>query len=106
MSQNVSPAEEQQLLQTIEMFEIITKTQPLDYESLEILRQAYMKLGRNEDELRTLRRLVQARQALVDVQMKKAVQAVIAQCQAALDRFPDDPELKAISEKLLVLSAQ
>lgn len=41
--------ESQQLLRTVEMFEAITRSQPDDYQSLEILREAYEKLGRKDD---------------------------------------------------------
>ena len=34
----LTPNEEAQLLQTIEMFEVITQSQPMDYQSLEILK--------------------------------------------------------------------
>src|SRR5262249_48726099 len=42
------------------MFEVITQTQPDDYQSLEILKEAYRKVGRNADSLRTSRRLAEA----------------------------------------------
>src|SRR5437660_10667335 len=38
------------------MFEAITQTQPADYQSLEILKEAYQKIGRHEDSLRTSRK--------------------------------------------------
>jgi hypothetical protein len=41
----LNPSEEAQLRQTIEMFEVITQSQPQDYQSLEILKEAYLKLG-------------------------------------------------------------
>ena len=43
---SLSTSEEAQLAQTIEMFEVITQSQPQDYQSLEILKEAYFKLGR------------------------------------------------------------
>ena len=49
-----------QILQTIEMFEVITRTQPDDYQSLEILKEAYTKLGRMDDSFRTSRKLAEA----------------------------------------------
>jgi hypothetical protein len=59
--EHASPAEEHsQILQTIEMFEAITQTQPEDYQSLEILREAYIKIGRHDDALRTSRKLAEA----------------------------------------------
>ena len=41
MATTFTQAEEAQLTQTIEMFEVITQTQPHDYQSLEILKEAY-----------------------------------------------------------------
>ena len=54
-----SPEEQAQILQTIEMFEVITRTQPDDYQSLEILKEAYTKLSRTDDTLRTSRKLAE-----------------------------------------------
>src|SRR5436853_7094970 len=56
----LSAEEHSQILQTIEMFEAITQTQPEDYQSLEILREAYTKVGRHDDALRTSRQLAEA----------------------------------------------
>jgi len=42
------------------MFEAITQTQPDDYQSLEILKEAYAKVGRQDDALRTSRKLAEA----------------------------------------------
>jgi hypothetical protein len=42
------------------MFEVITQTQHDDYQSLEILKVAYHKLGKAEEALRTSRRLAEA----------------------------------------------
>src|ERR1700732_1793607 len=42
------------------MFEAITQTQPDDYQSLEILKEAYRKVGREADCVRTSRRLAEA----------------------------------------------
>src|SRR5438477_163765 len=39
------------------MFEVITRTQPDDYQSLEILKEAYTKLGRMDDTFHTSRKL-------------------------------------------------
>lgn len=56
----LSEQEHNQIVQTIEMFEAITQTQPDDYQSLEILKEAYQKVGRHEDALRASRRLAEA----------------------------------------------
>ena len=52
--------EHNQIVQTIEMFEAITQTQPDDCGSLEILKEAYGKIGKNDDSLRVSRRLAEA----------------------------------------------
>ena len=56
----MTQGEEAQLTQTIEMFEVITQTQPHDYQSLEILKEAYSKLGREKDVITTAKRRTQA----------------------------------------------
>ena len=49
----INPGEEAQLRQTIEMFEVITQSQPQDYQSLEILKEAYLKLGLESEVIQT-----------------------------------------------------
>ena len=56
----LNPAEESQLMQTIEFFEVITQTQPDDTNSLEILKEAYSKLGREQEVVNTSKRIAQA----------------------------------------------
>ena len=56
MVSTLSQGEEAQLLQTIEMFEVITQSQPHDYQSLEILKEAYTKLNREKDLIGTSKR--------------------------------------------------
>src|SRR5436853_554560 len=56
----LSPSEAAQLGQTIEMFEVITQSQPQDYQSLEILKEAYSKLGREPDVIKTSKRIAEA----------------------------------------------
>jgi tetratricopeptide (TPR) repeat protein len=60
LEHTLSEEEHSQILQTIEMFEAITQTQPDDYQSLEILKEAYQKVGRHEESLRISRKLVEA----------------------------------------------
>jgi hypothetical protein len=60
LEHTLSEQEHSQIVQTIEMFEAITQTQPDDYQSLEILKEAYQKVGRHEDSLRISRRLAEA----------------------------------------------
>src|SRR4051794_29881522 len=42
------------------MFEAITQTQPDDYQSLEILKEAYNKVGKHDEALKVSRRLAEA----------------------------------------------
>ena len=77
-----------QLTQTIEMFEVITHSQPQDYQSLEILKEAYSKLGRDGDVISTSKRIAQAY-----VQMGQLSSAIL-EYETVLQRFPDDPDVK------------
>jgi hypothetical protein len=60
LEHTLSEDEHNQIVQTIEMFEAITQTQPDDYQSLEILKEAYSKIGKPEESLRISRRLAEA----------------------------------------------
>jgi tetratricopeptide (TPR) repeat protein len=88
-----SPNEEGQLAQTIEMFEVITQSQPQDYQSLEILKEAYSKMGREPDVIRTSKRIAQAY-----VQMGQLSSAIL-EYETILQRAPDDRDvLQALKE--------
>jgi hypothetical protein len=84
-----NPDEAAQLAQTIEMFEVITQSQPQDYQSLEILKEAYGKLGREADLIATSKRIAQAY-----VQMGQLSSAIL-EYETILQRTPDDAESKA-----------
>ncbi len=89
----LSPSEQSQLGQTIEMFEIIVQNQPQDFQSLEILKEAYFKLGREEDLVRTARRIAQAY-----VQSGQLSSAIL-EYESILQHHPDDPEvLRALAD--------
>ena len=60
LEHTLSEEEHSQIVQTIEMFEVITQTHPDDYQSLEILKEAYQKIGKPEDSLTASRRLAEA----------------------------------------------
>ena len=89
MATTLSPSEEAQLAQTIEMFEVITQSQPHDHQSLEILKEAYSKLGREPDVVSTSKRIAQAY-----VQMGQYSSAIL-EYETILQRFPNDPDVKA-----------
>ena len=89
MTTTLNAGEESQLLQTIEMFEVITQTQPQDYQSLEILKEAYMKLSREDDVIRTSRRIAEAYVHLGQLS------SAILEYESVLQRQPDDAEVLA-----------
>jgi len=89
MASTLSPSEEAQLAQTIEMFEVITQSQPHDYQSLEILKEAYSKLNREPDVISTSKRIAQAY-----VQMGQLSSAIL-EYETILQRYPDDPDVQA-----------
>lgn len=97
MPTTLSAGEEAQLAQTIEMFEVITQSQPQDYQSLEILKEAYLKLGRDQDVVSTSKRIAEAY-----VQMGQLSSAIL-EYETILQRFPHDTAvqeaLKAIESK-------
>src|SRR5882757_9167152 len=103
MASTLTPAEEAQLGQTIEMFEVIVESQPQDYQSLEILKEAYLKLGRDQDVIKTSKRIAEAY-----VQLGQLSSAIL-EYETVLQRFPDDPDvqsaLKEIENKANNLSA-
>ena len=90
----LSQSEEAQLAQTIEMFEVITQTQPNDYQSLEILKEAYSKLGRENDVIGTSKRIAQA-----FVQMGQYSSAIL-EYETILQRHPDDPEVQTALKQI------
>jgi len=100
----LTASEEAQLTQTIEMFEVITQSQPHDYQSLEILREAYYKLGREKELIDTSKRIAQAY-----VQMGQLSSAIL-EYESILQRYPDDEEVKtalgAIESKATSLAGQ
>jgi hypothetical protein len=75
------------------MFEVITVSQPMDYQSLEILKEAYSKLGREKDVVNTSKRIAEAYVHLGQLS------SAILEYESILQRFPDDPDVrKALSE--------
>src|ERR1044071_125634 len=86
---SLSSSEEAQLAQTIEMFEVITQSQPQDYQSLEILKEAYFKLGREDEVINTSKRIAQAYVAMGQLS------SAILEYESILQRYPDDPDVLA-----------
>jgi len=94
---HISEVEVQQLQRTVEMFEAITQAQPDDYQSLEILKEAYSNLGRKEDSL-------QASLKLADAYEKQGqVFKAILECEGILQEYPDEANVR---QRLTHLEAQ
>jgi hypothetical protein len=94
MASTLSPSEEAQLAQTIEMFEVITQSQPHDYQSLEILKEAYSKLNREKEVISTSKRIAQAY-----VQMGQLSSAIL-EYETILQRYPNDPDVQAALQQI------
>ena len=84
----LTASEESQLTQTIEMFEVITQSQPQDYQSLEILKEAYVKLGRDTEIVGVSKRIAQA------YVLMGQLSSAILEYESILQQHPDDPEVK------------
>src|SRR5512147_1019941 len=94
MATTLTQSEEAQLAQTIEMFEVITESQPHDYQSLEILKEAYSKLGREKDVVKTSKRIAEAY-----VQMGQLSSAIL-EYETILQRYPNDPDVQAALKEI------
>jgi tetratricopeptide (TPR) repeat protein len=86
----LSAEEHNQILQTIEMFEAITQTQPEDYQSLEILKEAYTKIGRHDDSLKVSRKLAES------YFNSGSYTPALHECEMILTRQPNAPEIVAM----------
>ena len=90
LEHTLSEAERSQILQTIEMFEAITQTQPDDYQSLEILKVAYQKLGKTAEAAKVSRRLAEAYFNVGSFAL------AMQECEAVLAAEPGAPEMLAM----------
>ena len=90
----LNPGEEAQLQQTIEMFEVIVQSQPNDCQSLEILKEAYSKLGREPDVIKTSKRIAQA------YMQTGQLSSAILEFETVLQRCPDDAEVQAALQEI------
>jgi tetratricopeptide (TPR) repeat protein len=68
------------------MFEVITQSQPQDYQSLEILKEAYLKLGMEPEVIQTSKRIAQAY-----VQLGQLSSAIL-EYETILQRHPQDAD--------------
>jgi hypothetical protein len=83
----LSEDERSQILQTIEMFEVITQTQKDDYQSLEILKVAYQRLGKNVEATGISRRLAEA------YYKAGSFSLAMQECETVLVMEPNSPEM-------------
>ena len=90
LEHTLSEEEHSQIVQTIEMFEVITQTQPDDYQSLEILKDAYNKIGKAEESLRVSRRLAEA------YFNAGSYSQAMQECEVILLKEPSAPEILAM----------
>jgi len=100
MTTSLTSEEQAQIQQTIEMFEVIALTQPDDYQSYDILKEAYMKLGRMEDASATSRKLIQAYQKM------GLYSNALLEAEGILQFEPNAPDLLQIVTELNALMAQ
>lgn len=84
-----STDDEAQLKQTIEMFEVIVQSQPNDCQSLEILKEAYKKLGREQEVINTSKRIAQAYMQLGQLS------SAILEFETVLQQAPHDSDVQA-----------
>ena len=90
----LNPGDEAQLLQTIEMFEVIVQSQSADTQSLEILKEAYSKLGHEDDVVNTSKRIAQA--YLQQGQLTSA----ILEYETVLQRRPEDADVRTALKQI------
>ena len=88
-SQPISTEEQEQIRQTIEMFEVITQANPQDTQSLEILKEAYARIGQQTESLAVSRRLA-------DTYMELAqYSSALLEYEGILHKEPDNAEIIA-----------
>ena len=90
----LNASEEAQLQQTIEMFEVIVQSQPNDCQSLEILKEAYTKLGREQEVINTSKRIAQAY-----LQMGQLSSAIL-EYETVLQRRPNDADVQSALKQI------
>ncbi|MGZ4984504.1 MAG: GspE/PulE/PilB domain-containing protein [Chthoniobacterales bacterium] len=76
------------------MFEVITQTQPDDYQSLEILKDAYNKIGKPEESLRVSRKLAEAYFGA------GSYTHAMQECEVILLKEPEAPQILAMLREI------
>jgi hypothetical protein len=97
-SPTLSSEEQEQILQTIEMFEVITQANPQDCQSMDILKDAYQRVGKTKEGLSVARRLADTYVELGQYS------AAMLEYEGILQKDPDNAEvivaLGDVEEKL------
>ena len=94
MAGTLTASEEAQLTQTVEMFETIALADPRDCQSLEILKEAYVKLGRQKEVIATSKRIAHA------YVLMGQLSSAILEYEVLLQSCPNDSEIKAALEEI------
>jgi tetratricopeptide (TPR) repeat protein len=94
LEHTLTEEERSQIVQTIEMFEVITQTQPDDYQSLEILKEGYRKIGRLDESFRVSRRLAEAYYNVGSYTL------ALQECEVILLKEPNSPEILALQGEI------
>ncbi len=87
LEHTLSEDEHNQIVQTIEMFEAITQTHPDDSQSLEILKEAYQKIGKPAESLKICRRLAEA------YFNAGSFTLAMQECEAIIAKEPNAPDI-------------
>ncbi|MEP6671719.1 MAG: hypothetical protein ABJF10_21340 [Chthoniobacter sp.] len=97
-SPSLSTEEQEQILQTIEMFEVITQANPQDCQSMDILKDAYQRVGKQTEALSVARKLADTYVELGQFS------AAMLEYEGILQKEPDNAEvimaLGDVEEKL------
>ena len=98
MNPTLSNLEQEQILQTIEMFELITRSNPDDYQSYDILKDAYLKVGRDDEAYVISRKLGETYLSMGQYS------SALLEFEALMERFPKDKEIlgrkKEVEERM------
>lgn len=90
MDAKLTSEEYAQILQTIEMFEVISQAEPGDCQSYDILKEAYLKIGQVEAALQVSRKLAEAYLNM------GLYSSALLECEGILQLQPNSPDIVAL----------
>lgn len=90
METKLTSEEYAQILQTIEMFEVISQAEPGDCQSYDILKEAYLKIGQTEAALQVSRKLAEAYLHM------GLYSSALLECEGILQQQPESPDIIAL----------